>query len=160
MDDDKILIFLDFDGVTHPISGSPMQLRRCMDALKIALNSFQLEVVVSSSWREINTLDELKNILSLLNVKIQGVTPIINEPFIKYVRYHEVLKYLQDTNQNFRRWIAIDDTKGFYPEDAPVYCTNPKTGFVEDDIPKFQTMVFNEIIKKALKDGDYIDYEF
>lgn len=48
----KFLIFLDFDGVTHPITGTPMFIPECMSALSTALKSIDLELVVSSSWRE------------------------------------------------------------------------------------------------------------
>ena len=133
--ENKFLIFLDFDGVTHPITGTPMFIPECMSALSTALKSFDLELVVSSSWRETNSFDKLKEILTPLGKKVQGITPVIDDPFIKNVRFHEVLEYLKGSKQEHIGWLSIDDCKGFYPDEAPVYWTNSKMGFVEKDMP-------------------------
>lgn len=61
--ENKFLIFLGFDGVTHPESGSPMFIPECMSALSTVLKSTNLKLVVSSSWRETNSFDELEELL-------------------------------------------------------------------------------------------------
>jgi len=112
-----------------------------MNALSIAIEVFDLEIVVTSSWRETYNRDELESKLLPLGKKIQGITPVIDDPFLQYVRYHEVIQYLNDTNQMKASWIAIDDSPGFYPESAPVYWTSSKTGFTAEDIYKLRKMI-------------------
>lgn len=135
------LLFLDFDGVTHPLVGSPMFMPECMNALATAIGPYELEIVVASSWRETYSREELESKLSSLGKKIQGITPMIDDPFLKHIRYHEVKQYLNNTNQEDVSWIALDDTGGFYPEEAPVYWTSSKTGFTIEDIDKLRTMI-------------------
>jgi predicted NAD/FAD-dependent oxidoreductase len=135
--DNKILLFLDIDGVTHPVSGSPIFLPECMSALQLAIEQFNVELVISSSWRESKTILELEELLKPLNKNIQGVTPVIDDPFLKFVRYHEVKEYLKNTNQQDIAWLALDDSKGFYPNDAPVYWVDSKSGFTREDISLF-----------------------
>lgn len=53
------LLFLDFDGVLHPISGSPPLLEECLVSLSTALSCFDVEIVIASSWREERSFDEL-----------------------------------------------------------------------------------------------------
>lgn len=48
-----MILFLDFDGVLHPITGStPFQIAS-VNALEVVISQFpDLNIVVSSSWRE------------------------------------------------------------------------------------------------------------
>lgn len=154
----KFLVFLDFDGVTHPITGTPMFIPQCMSALSTALKSIDLELVVSSSWRETKSFDELKEILSPLGKKVQGITPVIDDPFLKNVRYYEVLDYLKESKQENLGWIAIDDCRGFYPDEAPVYWTDIKTGFTEKDIAPLVEMIVRQQAQWALQINEYSDY--
>ena len=139
--------------MTHPITGTPMFISECMNALAMALKGSDLELVVSSSWRETKSLDELKYILFPLGKEIQGITPVIDDPFIKNVRYHEVLEYLKKSKQEHTGWLSIDDCQGFYPEEAPVYWTNSKTGFNEQDIVPLVEMIALQKEKWALKNN-------
>lgn len=118
-----------------------------MLALRDALSPHDATLIVSSTWRETHDIKKLAKLLEPLNKHVQGVTPVIDDPFLKHVRHLEVLQYLQDTNQQDAWWIGIDDTPGFYPADAPVYWTNPSTGFTIDDIAHLHDMI------SALKTG-------
>ncbi|MEW8086494.1 MAG: HAD domain-containing protein [Candidatus Thiodiazotropha endolucinida] len=132
-----MIIFLDFDGVTHPRSGAPAFLPKCMRALREALDNFDAEIVVSSSWRETNHFWELVGFLKPLGKPVAGVTPVIDAPFTKCVRHAEIVEYLADNGQSDAEWIAIDDTPGFFPEGCQhVYFTDPTTGFTSDDVEK------------------------
>jgi len=135
------LLFLDFDGVTHPLVSPQMFLPECMDALATAIMPYELEIVVTSTWRETYHYEKLESLLSVLGKKLQGVTPVIDDPFLKYVRYHEVRQYLTESNQIETPWLAIDDIPGFYPEDAPVYWSDSKTGFTVKDISKLSKFI-------------------
>lgn len=142
-----MLLFLDFDGVLHPRAGGEPFNDECMTALARAIELYPVEIVIASTWREEFSVDKLCKKLSKLKRPVVGTTPIINEPFMKYVRYYEVQEYLLKNNQHSQCWLAIDDTRGFYPTDAPVYWTDPERGFCETDIEKLQDMM-NNLMKK------------
>lgn len=136
-----MLVFLDFDGVTHPRTGASPFQSSSMEALRQAFRGFPIEIVVTSTWREDKSLDELRKLLVQLDIPIIAITPVIEEPFTHHVRYHEVQRYLHGADRVQEPWLAIDDTPGFYPDKAPVYWTDPMTGFREQDIHPLQSMI-------------------
>ncbi|WP_172840258.1 HAD domain-containing protein [Solemya pervernicosa gill symbiont] len=137
-----ILLFLDFDGVTHPRTGSQAFLPTCMTALRNAISNYDIHIVVSSTWRETNRMHELVDYLLPLQKPAVGITPVINDRFLSAVRHHEIIKYLIDTEQQSRRWYTIDDCPGFFPSPSEsVYFTNPRTSFNEDDMPNFKKLL-------------------
>lgn len=127
-----MLLFLDFDGVVHPRAGNLFDLA-CLSHIERALKQFPIiEVVITSSWREQYTLEELKQLLGKdIAKRVIGQTPLIRGSYEKHVRYNEVKQYLSDTNQLNRPWVALDDAPELYPEDAPVVFVNGKTGMTE-----------------------------
>ncbi|WP_273439334.1 HAD domain-containing protein [Sedimenticola selenatireducens] len=127
-----MIVFLDFDGVLHPRIGSPAFLPRCMEALAMALRDFEIEIVVSSSWLQTNHLPELEAFLAPLGKPVVGVTP--KYVSILHSRYNEILQFLKNTGRRDESWLAIDDDPGLFPGDAPVYITNPLSGFQESDV--------------------------
>ncbi|MEN8170511.1 MAG: HAD domain-containing protein [Pseudomonadota bacterium] len=133
-----MIVFLDFDGVTHPITGSKPFCEKNINALATAMEAVSnIEVVITSTWREEHDLNILCHYLGKLGGLVTGITPVIDEPFLKHVRYHEVLSYLNNSGKQSQAWLAIDDTHGFYPDTAPVLWTNSYTGFTHNDIDRF-----------------------
>lgn len=55
----NMILFLDFDGVLHPRIGSSGFVTSCVHALRLALEPFAIEIVVSSTWRSTCHYDEL-----------------------------------------------------------------------------------------------------
>ncbi|PUB89636.1 MAG: hypothetical protein DBP01_09770 [gamma proteobacterium symbiont of Ctena orbiculata] len=137
----SVLVFLNLDGFLHPISGDNVFDDHCMDSLRIALDSVSVNLVISSSWREHYHFDELQQFLVSLNVPVIGVTPVIDDPFLINVRYYEVIRYLESTVGLNQQWLAIDDTPGFYPADAPVYWTDSRSGFSSNDMEPLKQML-------------------
>jgi hypothetical protein len=136
----SFLLFLDFDGVTHHRSGSPAFLPECMNAFNQAVDEFDIEIVVSSSWRETNHFYDLEAFLKPIHKPVVGVTPVIDDPFLKAVRFHEIQQYRKD--KHCESWVAIDDSPGFFPADCKnVYYTDPKSGFTDKDTINFKTFV-------------------
>lgn len=109
-------MFLDFDGVCHPVSGCPPFHPACMEVLSSTQDDYpNIQVVISFSWREEKSIPELKGYMGpLIGVRIIGVTPVIDEPFMHHVRYHEVQAYLQETTQASVPCLALDDESGSY----------------------------------------------
>ncbi|MCU7806298.1 MAG: hypothetical protein KZQ73_00265 [Candidatus Thiodiazotropha sp. (ex Semelilucina semeliformis)] len=137
----SLLVFLDFDGVLHPITGGNAFDVECLDSLRIALDGTSVNLVISSSWREQYHFEELQQYLAPLNAPVIGVTPVIDDPFLVNVRYYEVMRFLESTEGLNQKWLAIDDTPGFYPADAPVYWTDSRKGFTSNDIDPLKQML-------------------
>lgn len=129
-----LLLFLDFDGVLHSRTGQTPFQRSSMEALACSLSAYPVEIVIASTWRESVPFKILYQELSVLGKPVVGITPILDDPFIKNVRFHEILLYLEQKNQSSRPWFALDDTPGFFPKTAPVYWTDPSSGFTSADI--------------------------
>ena len=71
-----MVIFLDFDGVTHPVSGSAPFQSDCLDALAKAFNQLDAEIVITSTWRLDRSIDELRTLLGNdIGDRIIDVTP-------------------------------------------------------------------------------------
>lgn len=139
------ILFLDFDGVIHPnVQRTPDE--RCIMALEEVVSEFpELKIVISSSWRESNVLNKLAMFLgSVLGGRVIGVTPVIDDPFLHHVRYHEVLSYLKANEKQGNPWIAVDDSAGFYPSDAPVVWTHSNRGFTSEDGEILRTMLLSQ----------------
>jgi len=65
---------------------------------------------------------------------VVGVTPEIDDPFVKHGRYHEVLRHREQCALSESDWVAIDDEPGRYPNDLEnLILTNPRAGFSVDD---------------------------
>src|SRR5665811_2061019 len=72
-----MILFLDFDGVMHPVNQTNIFCRE--EHLARVLRDFPgVEVVISSSWRETHTLKNMQTFfLTDLRSRIIGVTPVI-----------------------------------------------------------------------------------
>jgi len=133
-----MIIFLDFDGVTHPVSGSqPFQLA-CLDALAETFNQLDADIVITSTWRLDRSIDELRTFLgSEIGDRVIGVTPDLDlDPFLKWPRVREVVAWLENNRSENEVWAAIDDEEGNYPAGYS-YLSNRRTGFIETDVIPF-----------------------
>jgi len=137
MKNNHVLLFLDFDGVTHPAHDYVGFFRiECMVWLdKIIRENSELQVVISSSWRKHYPIDELKTMLGpTVAPRVIGVTPVINTPLLRAARYHEVIAHLEKTNNNNANWLALDDVKEFYTgHEGKVIFTNPMFGITQKE---------------------------
>jgi len=125
------ILFLDFDGVCHPISSGEKYFDPDVTArLANAIEPHDVSIVVSSSWRLDKTLDELRDLVGeQLGPRIIGVNPYIEEPFLLHCRYRECLLFLQEKNLKDVAWVAVDDEAGHYPREAPVVICDSRKGF-------------------------------
>ena len=134
-----MLLFLDFDGVVHPRSGSPFDVS-CIGHIERALTAYpETRIVITSSWREHYPVEQLKKLLGAeLGNRVAGVTPSIRGTYTKYVRHEEVLQYLKDTDISDCMWIALDDSPEFYPDTAPVIWVDGVHGVTEHEVVQLQ----------------------
>ena len=141
-----MIIFLDFDGVLHPINRSEPDFCRAPLLWKILRALPTAEVVLSTSWREIYHHDEMIEFVTrgggedLVN-RIIGATPerLVEEgAYIhgEYYRRHiECKLWLIGNNQQNRPWLAIDDIARWFPPNSPnLHVTNANIGLTENDV--------------------------
>jgi len=130
-----MILFLDFDGVLHPVSGAPTFNPDSIRELETVLQLFPtLKIVITSSWREEKSLDEMIALLGPeLGKRVIGTTPIIDDPFLHFPRYREVCAYLDTATEGDKSWVALDDEAGNYPKDIPVVLIDRRTGFTSLD---------------------------
>lgn len=136
-------VFLDFDGVVHPASANGRYFRdENIQALESALDGYDAQIVISSTWRLDKPLNEIKTLLgSKLGEMVVGITPEVDDPFLHNPRQVEAELYLVQDGVEPWPWVAIDDTPAFYQEDAPVVLTDSKTGFQLSDVSTFRGIV-------------------
>ena len=134
MNQTPILLFLDFDGVLHPLFSSIDKHFTNLKYFEESIRQYSnISIVLSSSWRHHHTMDE---ILAFFAVDIQRrmIDSTRHVEISKATnRYAEIIDYLKHTNQTQCFWIAIDDAKNEFPEDLRnvVFC-RPNIGFDEE----------------------------
>lgn len=139
----NMVVFLDFDGVTHPHSKTcslDTFLEEQLQSLEIALAEYDARVVVISSWRESISIEILQTFLGGLAPRVidkTGDTPQSS----KYKRQHLVQEWLAKV-QHAGEWMAIDDSPASYGDLANhVYVPISSEGFLHDDIRRFHDFV-------------------
>ena len=147
-------IFLDIDGVLTKEDITPIEDIALLEADygkfdPICLQEFEnvirqypdIKIVISSAWRELFSLEEIKSHFSNdIAAKIVGVTPIAQ--FVKkFFRYQEILDYLKKNNATEEPWIAVDDFVEHFPPGIPIVVTNRYQGFNQGSAEKLATLI-------------------
>jgi len=152
-----IYIFLDLDGVLIqegyfiPYVYEILD-KNCLDLFESTLRKFpnQYKIVITSSWKEIFTLDFIASKFSLdIAKEIIAVTPfLLYYNKVKFYRYQEVLQYLKKNSLQETPWIGIDDTKEHYPTscEAKMVYPKPDVGFSTADAERL-TLLFKQYLK-------------
>ena len=141
-----MLLFLDLEGVTHPILDTPFN-RDNMQYLERLLNEHpEVSIVITSSLREEYSLVELRDMLgAIIGPRIVGMTPVIHDDKLSSIRYREVMRYLELTNNSKSEWLALDDPPKFDKgRESSVVFTDPNLGLTEEDYLKIK-MRLNKI---------------
>lgn len=133
------IVFLDFDGVTHPEVCKGEQLFNCLPLIERVLRHHrQVEVVISSSWREHHPLSELSARFSHdIGDRVVGCTPVVPidraQPAPSQVRELECRTWLT-LHRPDHPWIAIDDVSWLFQPGCPnLLLTNQRTGFTRNN---------------------------
>lgn len=113
-----MIIFLDFDGVLHPVPNNGSSDFSLLPMFESWLrNHTDVRIVISSSWREIMSLDVLKAIFSAdLQDRIIDKCPTVE--FIgqqNYWRYLEIIQWIEINNYS-GKWLALDDMESAFPK--------------------------------------------
>lgn len=122
----------------------------CIARFEETIRPYDIGLVITSTWRLEWSLDRIRDRLGLLGRYLVGVTPEIGDPFLRFGRYHEVLRHRVEQALAASLWIAIDDEPGRYPQDLPnLILTDRKTGFSEKDAATLSRLLNGEISVKA-----------
>ena len=113
------ILFLDFDGVLHPLGASKNDLFSRCSYLENFCSNFSFEIVITSNWRITNTIDEMILRLPLnMRGKVTGTTKVIQAK--KHKRFQEIKNYLEENKLHDVSWIALDDSYWEFPN----FCSN------------------------------------
>ncbi len=108
------VLFLDFDGVLHPASGSHMPEFARAPMLAAVLEGAACDVVISSTWRDHYPLEHLKTLLppSLAGKVVATLGPDCRGPHVRFVTICEwVAQHSPDSD-----WRALDDSGSEFPQ--------------------------------------------
>lgn len=141
------VLFLDFDGVTHPEVCTAAELFKCLPTIEEVLRQHQdVEVVISSSWRVHHPLEELRGYFSPeIARRVIDCTPVYTqhkcEPAAKMVRQVECMSWL-DAHRPSSPWVALDDVPWLFEVGCPnLLLTNHRNGFTQADAVYLQSVL-------------------
>jgi len=126
-----VLLFLDIDGVLHPVATRPDQhLVHRQRFEQWAAGHPDVQIIITSSWRQRYPLAVLKGLFSpAIGARIIGTTPRIYGVPIRR-RYEEILEWLKKNNGLGQSWLALDDSPADFPPGcAQLVCCDPAHGF-------------------------------
>ena len=138
----SIMIFLDIDGVLRPKNSKLYQLNdECRQNFEETARSLpQIEIVITSSWREALSLSEMRKLFSPdIASRIIGATPVTKNREGFY-RYREVLAYLKRNKKEEKQWIALDDDPMHFPPRSNILIIDPDLGFNSESARRLLTM--------------------
>jgi hypothetical protein len=122
-----MILFLDFDGVLHPMPTDTRGHFCHLLTLEQFLGKYaDVQVVISSSWRETYPFNDVIVALFSPDVRsrILGMTPIVKLGS----RHHEIQAWIE-ANGYTGRWLALDDARDEFPAQCrQLIACDTKTG--------------------------------
>jgi hypothetical protein len=154
--ENSIVLFLDFDGVSHPEPCLKSQLFCFMTRIEDVLREHpMIEIVISSSWRDEFSLEQLRDFFaSDMRARVVGITPSIKNPSSTWLpgqvpefeREWEIETWMKANRSWDTPWLAIDDRHyWFRPNSANLLRTNALDGFTLDDQVTLRTMLLDRL---------------
>lgn len=142
----SMILFLDFDGVLHPFPVKLGDKTFCaVDSLwKILEAQRSLSVVITSTWREQHSVQELVSLLSLnggesFRDRFVGVTPSLENDaeYIPGVRQREIELWLSQNEHSDTPYFILDDIADYFDSDCKnLYLVDGTTGLTDHDVEK------------------------
>ena len=146
------VLFLDFDGVTHPDPCEKDQLFQSLPLIEAVLRRYPgVLVILSTTWRSMHPLDELKDHFSNdVAERVLGGTPLINlydlawypVPISARSRQREIEAWLHQNRTLNHPWVALDDRPWWFESECQnLLVTSALTGFTESDADRLEDMI-------------------
>ena len=123
------ILFLDFDGVLHPLNSENENLFCKVHYLEKALEGAPCKIVITSNWRLTYSTQKMRELLPRkIGKLVIGATELVND--INHKRFIEIKNYLStNINSSSIDWRAIDDSPQDFPADCKnLICCNPSLG--------------------------------
>jgi hypothetical protein len=151
-----MLLFLDFDGVLHPTVLGATKFCRLQLLERWLLRRPEVDVVISSSWREETPYRDLVELfIEELQHRIIGCTPVLREmhpysprvhalswPAVLGEREIEIRNWLRRSWKPERPWVALDDQpKLFRPTCSRLVACDERTGLVATDLRRLDAVL-------------------
>lgn len=134
------ILFLDFDGVLHPVGGVPMKQRLArlplLEALLREPAQREVGIVISSTWRIVYTMAQLRSRFAPdMRERVLDRTPQLESAGAPHARHAEIGAWLA-RHPDVRHWIAVDDDVRGFPAAAHGHAvfTCAGTGLTASDI--------------------------
>ena len=169
-------LFLDFDGVFHPV-GSPIdQLFSRLVLLEDWLRAHpSVSVVVSSSWRILHGIEELREFFAEdIRLRVVGATGIHwQQRFqltgeipigVRHERELEVIEWLSSNHVTDAAWAALEDETGLYrPDNCRVVYCEKTSGLTANELERLESIYFTDAdatnSPKTRLDVLYLDFD-
>jgi hypothetical protein len=138
------VVFIDFDGVTHPLrERTPNSLndqlmgRAWLTPFNVGqvnrlLRELDAVGVISSAWRLMFPWDTFQ---CYFDQRLVGQTPMTTRVHVQ--RDTECRLFLEQQGWGDVPWVAIDDKPTLYAPETPLITTNYRTGLRDLDVDKF-----------------------
>lgn len=146
------VLFLDFDGVTHPQPCFHENVFCRLHLIESVLRERELrdvQIVISSSWRQIHSLDDMREFFSQdIQGRVVGVTPDIWDPALSqvFVREHECQAWMQTNRPPGTAWLAIDDRALWFQPNCPnLFLTDTMQGFQPKQMGSLRDMLWERL---------------
>ena len=153
------ILFLDFDGVTHPDPCREVEYFRQLPLIENVLRDHrQLDVVISSSWRYDHTIHEMRDRFSPdIRSRVIDVTPSVTRTdyegwipphLLQHHREWECRKWIRQHCPLDTPWLAIDDAaEWFTPECAHLLTTKSEFGFHPEQVLELDRMIKDRLCR-------------
>ncbi|TRZ92168.1 MAG: hypothetical protein D4R84_12835 [Rhodocyclaceae bacterium] len=128
------ILFLDFDGVLHPVHSDPGRHLCCLPLLDATLGSLPpVDIVISSTWQEAYSIKTLAGRFApAIASRIIGGTLMADPDREEETRYAQIRRFLKWKNWAARHWVALDDAEHEFPQGcAQLVRCDPAKGFDE-----------------------------
>jgi len=146
------ILFIDFDGVTHPELGFKADEFCALPLIEDVLRDFPgVDIVISSSWRTQFSLQELRDFFSAdLAQRVIGVTPSsraasdtwLPGSSVGFERESECDAWMRQNRPWGTPWIAIDDRPHWFrPDCTDLLLTSSTVGFCQSDQETLREMI-------------------
>lgn len=154
-----MILFLDFDGVLHPfpMGRSDAHFSSAQYLWKILDRFQEFSVVITSTWREQHTFEELLTTLSAQGgqryaKRFVGVTPVLETSYeyIPGIRQKEIETWLQQNDLANCPYLILDDIESYFDSNCRnLYLVDGATGLTEEDIESISFYV-DELTRQSL----------
>jgi len=149
-----VILFLDFDGVLHPANAPVGAVTDfcCLPLLEDWLRQYrQVNIVISSSWREIMILEKIRQLFSEdIRHRVVDVCPNLpREKEFQFIRHAEILAWLKNSMYQ-DPWLALDDAVHLFPPSCKELIVCQRDIGIDTHVIEVLTTKLNDIAKKHL----------